>query len=130
MGRVSYYESVNDVPANGWRWPHFRPEEFMSKGNGALMVHEQALDCLEMLRSTIGQQLIITSAYRDPLYNARVGGAPASRHKVGDAFDIRWPDLAKANMIVLAKNCGFRGIGIYSRFLHIDLGAQRQWSGV
>ena len=40
------------------------------------------------LQSQWGSDLQLTSAYRSPGHNARVGGAKNSRHMRGDAFDI------------------------------------------
>lgn len=44
---------------------------------------------LQMLRYVYGEPRQINSAYRDPVHNQKTGGAPRSRHLVGDAADIR-----------------------------------------
>lgn len=44
---------------------------------------------LDRWRELYGAPRIINSAYRNPSRNARVGGAPQSRHMYGDAVDLR-----------------------------------------
>jgi hypothetical protein len=44
---------------------------------------------LNVLRRAYGESLHINSAYRDPVQNQKVGGAPRSQHLFGDAADIR-----------------------------------------
>jgi hypothetical protein len=58
----------------------------------------------------------------------RDGRQDTSQHRVGKAFDISMPNrqdqLAFAN---LAHQVGFRGIGSYNSFIHIDTGGRRDW---
>ena len=64
------------------------------------------------LQSALNQQfgddkynVIITSSYRDPQYNASVGGAKRSRHLTGKAMDIVVPGLTPEQVIgVMQKN--------------------------
>ena len=123
------YEHWREVPPAVWRWKHFKPQEIASKGDGSVLVVPQALDCLEELRLAIGRPLVILSAYRDPLHNARVGGAPLSQHKFGRAFDIRLGELDRDNLINTARGLGFNGIGSYPTFVHVDIGPSRMWKG-
>lgn len=111
----------------GWRWPHFTPREMASKGDGSLILVEEAMDALERAREALGEPFIILSAYRDPLHNARVGGAPRSRHKVGDAFDIALRNHRKHELLEACRAAGFTGTGFYQTFLHVDLGPKRSW---
>lgn len=46
---------------------------------------------LEPLREFAGQPIIITSGYRCPALNIKVGGVYASQHTLGEAADIRLP---------------------------------------
>jgi len=80
---------------------------------------------LDKLREDVGKPLIINSAYRDPIHNARIGGAPLSRHKVGDAFDISTNTTGNRDLFVdiiyqFAKDIGFHGFGFYKTFIHVD----------
>lgn len=54
---------------------------------------------LEATRSNYGNPMIINSAYRNPARNARVGGAPNSRHMHGDAADIAAGDCDAWNRL-------------------------------
>ncbi|MBQ8225577.1 MAG: peptidase M15 [Bacteroides sp.] len=46
---------------------------------------------LEPLREFAGRPIIITSGYRCPALNIKVGGVYASQHTLGEAADIRLP---------------------------------------
>lgn len=117
--------SSNAVP---WRWPNFAPYEVMSKGNGMLLVNEKSMDALQQFRTLIGRPVVINSAYRDPEYNKKVGGAPSSQHLLGRAFDIRITDkVTRADIHKFAKQAGFTGFGDYNTFVHIDTGPARYW---
>ena len=111
-----------DVTAASWRWPSFSPAELASKGDGSILMSCNALDRLQRVRDELGVPMLITSAYRDPEHNRRVGGAMASQHMLGKAFDIRVDNIDPAKLISVAISHGFRGIGTYPAqgFVHID----------
>jgi zinc D-Ala-D-Ala carboxypeptidase len=116
------YAHASDVPVTTWRWPNFTPEELACRGTGELVIDPRALDMLQSLRNRLGKPLIVTSAYRSPRHNARVGGAARSRHLDGIAFDIRMDNHDPEAFIAQARALGFHGIGTYPRqgFVHID----------
>ncbi|ORE90629.1 tail tape measure protein TP901 core region [Stappia sp. 22II-S9-Z10] len=74
-------------------------------------------------------ELRVSSAYRSPEYNARVGGARNSRHTHGDAVDLIGVNAQNVAAIVGAlQSQGFRGFGYYNNgSLHADMGARRAW---
>ena len=78
---------------------------------------------------TLGKPLIVNSAYRSPEHNRKVGGAKASKHLEGTAFDISMANHDPASFIAAARKAGFKGIGTYPRsnFIHIDTGPARSW---
>lgn len=123
------YNSYKDVPKTKWHWPNFSPREMASKGDGSLLIYEPALDRLQALRTGLGVPLLITSAYRDPEHNKRVGGAKNSYHLKGMAFDVRMDNLDPQMFEVAAREAGFTGFGYYPRqgFMHIDIGPPRVW---
>lgn len=115
----------SDADRRAWKrlWPHFSPKELASKGDGSLRVSSRFLDMLEALRLAAGRPLHVNSCYRDPAHNARIGGAPLSRHKVTDAVDVKtrgWKQAERRALARLARACGFSGIGVYETFLHFD----------
>lgn len=126
---MRYYQSWKDVKPEDWRWKNFSPREIACKGTGQLMVDETALDMLQKLRDSLGTPLLVTSAYRSPEHNKKVGGAQNSYHMKGCAFDIRMENQDPDVFEIAAREVGFRGIGYYPKqgFMHIDLGPERTW---
>jgi hypothetical protein len=123
------YAHFSQVPTSDWRWPSFSPREIASKGEGEILIDEQALDKLQALRQSLGKPLVLTSAYRSPTHNKRVGGAKNSRHMQGDAFDVRMENHDPHEFEAAARAVGFTGFGYYpkSGFMHVDTGPARSW---
>ncbi len=85
----------------------------------------QALERLRELRGD--RPLTIVSAYRSPSRNAAVGGAPRSRHLVGDAADIPRGYATTRQ----AAAAGFVGIGSQNGWaIHVDVrpGPAARWT--
>lgn len=113
-------------------YPNFTPNELACKCCGALLVNKTALQSLQVMRNIIRMPLVITSGYRCPDWNTRVGGAENSLHKQGRAYDIHMPNVPAwhtrmAKVIYAATHAKFRGFGIYESFIHIDTGPNRFW---
>jgi zinc D-Ala-D-Ala carboxypeptidase len=123
------YDHFSKVDMKDWRWPSFSPREIACKGTGRLVVDDRALDKLQALRDRLGKPLILTSAYRSPEHNKRVGGAKNSRHMQGDAFDVRMENHDPQSFEAAARAVGFTGFGYYpkSGFMHVDSGPARSW---
>jgi hypothetical protein len=123
------YGHFRDVPESAWRWPSFSPTEIACRGTGAIKIDTEAMDKLQSLRNRLGKPLIVRSAYRSPGHNGAVGGAPASKHMLGIAFDIAMSNHDPVAFEAVARAVGFLGFGTYPRsgFMHIDLGPARQW---
>ena len=123
------YDHFADVPMAGWRWTSFSPRELACKGTGKLVICEDALDKLQALRDRLRKPLILTSAYRSPEHNRKVGGAKNSRHMQGDAFDVRMDNHDPHEFEAAARAVSFTGFGYYpkSGFMHIDTGPARTW---
>ena len=111
----------SELLAREWPWAHFSPRELASRGDGSVRTLIEAGDALESVRQLLGRPLRILSAYRDPLHNARVGGAPLSRHKTGRAFDIALASVNRFELAHAVADCGFAGLGRYQMFLHVDI---------
>ena len=126
---MTFYQHWRNLPATAWHWPNFSPAEIACRGTGKLLVNDDALDRLQELRVTLGKPLIVNSAYRSPEHNRKVGGAKASKHLEGTAFDISMANHDPAAFIAAARKAGFKGIGTYPRsnFIHIDTGPARSW---
>lgn len=123
------YAHFRDVPEIAWRWPSFSPAEIACRGTGAIRINTEAMDRLQSLRNRLGKPLIVRSGYRSPSHNRAVGGAPASKHMLGTAFDIAMANHDPMAFEAAARAVGFLGFGTYPRsgFMHIDLGPARGW---
>jgi zinc D-Ala-D-Ala carboxypeptidase len=123
------FPTWRDVPEKAWRWPSFSPAEIACRGTGAIRINTEAMDKLQALRDRLGKPLIVRSAYRSPEHNRAVGGAPASKHMQGTAFDIAMANHDPVAFEAAARAMGFLGFGYYPRsgFMHIDLGPARSW---
>lgn len=128
LEQPTVFAHCNDIPPAAWRWQNFRPAEIACRGDGSIRLVPAALDRLQALRGAVDRPLRINSAYRSPLHNARVGGAPKSRHKIGDAFDISLNNIPDRDALRRAAEAvGFSGFGLYRTFLHVDCGPSRTW---
>lgn len=122
-----FFDHWAKVPGDDWRWPHFKPREIACKGTGAVLAVPAALDALEDMRREWGKPLVIVSGYRSQAHNAKVGGAKASKHMEGTAFDISCKPSEQEGMIAAARKAGFVGVGRYDHWIHVDLGPARTW---
>jgi uncharacterized protein YcbK (DUF882 family) len=63
----------------------------------------------------------ITSGYRSPAHNEKVGGVPSSSHTLGHACDIYAPTSRQKYIIINALlQAGFDRIGVAKNFIHVD----------
>jgi len=63
----------------------------------------------------------ITSGYRSPAHNAKVGGVKGSSHTNGHAVDIYAPTSTQKYLIINALlQVGFNRIGVAKNFIHVD----------
>ena len=63
----------------------------------------------------------ITSGYRTPDHNEKVGGVPNSSHTLGHAVDIYAPTSRQKYIIINALlQAGFNRIGVAKNFIHVD----------
>ncbi len=114
---------------DAWRWPHFSMAELACRCGGRFCAgmyhHDPAfLDALERMRATVGRPLVINSGHRCAQWNAAVGGAPMSMHKVAIAADISVVGHGRGRLLRAARAAGFTGIGLARSFIHVDLRAQ------
>ena len=117
------YAHFRDVPESDWRWPSFSPAEIACRGTGAIKINTEAMDKLQSLRIRLGKPLIVRSGYRSPSHNRAVGGAPASKHMLGTAFDIAMSNHDPA-AFAEAASLGFASFStslLYSRYQPHDV---------
>ena len=93
-------------------------------------VLDQVWTQAEIFAKSLGRPITLNSAYRSPAYNKSVGGAKKSMHTERKAIDVQWGTTSvqgRVDMIQKAIDAGFSGIGTYNNFMHVDIGAKRQW---
>lgn len=131
IDNVEAHDRVMDFFNWKKRWPNFTAAELRSKGNGDLRIHYETLDGMQKLRTMLKRELPVSSYYRDPAYNLKVGGEPESYHLSGRAFDtpVLNTALGRMSLIHLGTLCGFKGFGGYATFTHLDTGPHRVWFG-
>lgn len=131
LNNPTFYEDYRDVPLDDgiWakNWPNFTPDELACPRYGNLLVDPASLDALQHMRDKLGP-LVVNSAHRSPQHNAAVGGAPRSAH-LRLAFDLHLGDYSRERIFMAARLSGFRSMGFYVNFLHVDLRPGRRWFG-
>ena len=70
-------------------WKYFSEKELKCKGTGECHMDSAFMKKLVTLREEFNKPIILTSAYRSPTYNIRIGGAENSPHVFGRAVDIQ-----------------------------------------
>ena len=78
-----------------------------------------------------GRDVVITSGYRSPKFNRRVGGASHSRHTTCEAADIQVAGVSKWELARYLRSMpGRGGIGTYchTESVHVDVGTERDWN--
>lgn len=117
---------------------HFVSTEFDCHGRGCCsqtVVNEKIIEYLEKIRTHFNAPITITSPYRCPTHNSRIGGATGSRHSKGDAADIVVKGVAPREVAKYAESIGIMGIGLYEtssdgHFVHIDTREKKSfWYG-
>jgi uncharacterized protein YcbK (DUF882 family) len=120
---------------------HFSKAEFQCPCCQMLSIAMPLVTTLEELRALVGKPLKITSAYRCPVHNAAVGGAPKSEHISGLAADVLVPTGVTLKAFYAMADSLFRfkngGIGLYPAegkspaFIHVDVrGTRARWARV
>jgi hypothetical protein len=108
------------------------PSEGWTKLDMNVKVYLVRLQKAAQKAGIISGPIYINSGWRSVQYNAKVGGAKSSQHLSGLAVDVTWDGfIAKSDKInqfvALARKEGFRGIGLYNSFVHLDIGPEKQW---
>lgn len=91
----------------------------------------QLKDMLQKVELHYGRHVVVTSGYRDPGHNRRVGGAQHSMHTLCAAADIQVEGVSKWELADYLRSIpGRGGVGTYcyTESVHIDLGDERDWN--
>jgi hypothetical protein len=85
---------------------------------------------VQQIESAFGKTLTVSSGFRDPARNARVGGARNSAHTRGNAVDLVFSGNEEdtVKLIEKASAAGIGGIGVYrAGWVHLDTENKRVW---
>ena len=107
---------------------NFSSLEFDCHGSGCCsetIINPKLVEYVQKIRDHFGKPITVTSGYRCPIHNKRVGGATGSRHSKGDAADIVVQGVTPREVAQYAESIGIKGIGLYETsadgyFTHVD----------
>lgn len=113
---------------------NFKSEEFSCKDGtpvpATLLPNVKELaNNLQIIRDYYNKPIVINSGYRTPVYNKKVGGAPASQHLYAMAADIRIAGVTAIQLykliekLIAEKKIHNGGLGLYNSFVHYDIRA-------
>jgi uncharacterized protein YcbK (DUF882 family) len=118
---------------------NFTLQEFNSKcgkdiPNNVLPNILQLAKNLQVLRDAVGKSITITSGYRSPQHNKKIGGAKDSQHVKGMAADIKVTGMTPKEVALIIEGLiesgkmKQGGIGIYTSWVHYDIrGTKARW---
>ncbi len=129
-----------------WGVKHFAAKEFFYRGASDEKLNlntdppaalwpnmERTAKVLDEARKRLGASIRITSAYRSPAYNKRIGGVSNSTHVRFNATDLVTDSPAKLYLVLLdlRREGLFKGgLGLYRSFVHLDTrGTNATWRG-
>lgn len=131
MATIKAYSKAKD--GNLKLSKNFRVREFAcTDGSDPVFVAVELVEVLQKIRDHFGKAVKITSAYRTPTHNKKVGGEAYSQHLYGMACDIKISGVSPKKVAEYAEKLLPRngGIGIYGTFTHIDVRANKsRWKG-
>lgn len=109
--------------------PHFSAHEFRCKDGSEHPIDPRLIEMLETVRTHFDAPITITSGYRSPRYNRKVGGARSSYHVKGMAADIRVSGVDPKDVFAFCDRTFVNdGVGRYPTFTHIDCrGFRARW---
>jgi uncharacterized protein YcbK (DUF882 family) len=90
---------------------------------------------LQVLRDEVKRAITVTSGYRSPARNAKIGGARNSKHITGEAADIKVQGMTPREVasvierLIADGRMLEGGLGIYRTWIHYDIrGTRARWT--
>ena len=106
------------------KYPNFTEAEFQCKHTGQCHMDPDFMERLQALREAYGKPMKVNSGYRHPTHPIEARKANPGAHTYGRAVDIAVRGSDAYNLLALAMDFGFTGIGVHqkgnTRFLHLD----------
>ncbi len=107
------------------KYPNFKADEFKCSHCKADGVQEDLVAKIQELRTRYGKPMRITSGYRCPQHPIEANKTTPGAHALGLAADIGVEGAEAYNVLKLALELGFTGVGIQQkgtgRFVHLDI---------
>jgi uncharacterized protein YcbK (DUF882 family) len=101
---------------------NFKISEFICKeGKNEVLFNMELINKLQQMRDIVKEPIYIASGYRSVNYNKACGGAAGSQHLYGKAADIKCKNASPFDLLQIAEQLNFGGIGIYNTWLHVDV---------
>lgn len=107
----------------------------VASGNRAVWIEPKLFDLLAAVQGAMSDvaghalPLVVSSGYRTPQHNAAIEGAARnSLHKFGYASDLSVHGYPSSAIALAGAMLAQGGIGVYSTFCHLDVGALRLWT--
>ena len=91
----------------------------------------QLVKTLKTIERHYGRPVVVTSGFRSPKHNRKIGGARNSRHTSCEAADIQVAGVSKWDLAAYVRAMpGRGGVGTYchTRSVHVDIGTKRDWN--
>ena len=108
-----------------WESPYFSSEEMSCSHTGLEKMDARFMEMLTELRVAYAKPLRVTSAYRDATHPIEAKKSKPGAHATGKAADIAVERGEAYEVLKLALEIGFTGIGVAQkgsgRFLHLDI---------
>lgn len=125
MGVKTYQENSRTQLSKNFNSYEFRCGLGSPCACSTILIDDKLVEYLQKIRDHFGKSITITSAYRCPSYNKRIGGATQSYHSKGMACDIVVSGVTPREVAKYAESIGIKGIGLYEtqadgHFTHID----------
>lgn len=102
---------------------NFKVKEFAcNDGSDTVKIDIVNVNKLQKIRDYFNKSIKITSGYRTPSYNKKIGGASSSYHTKGMAADIVVSGVDSIKVAMYAESIGCGGVIWYplKKFTHID----------
>jgi uncharacterized protein YcbK (DUF882 family) len=117
---------------------NFNLSEFTKNGNSLplslLPNMKEVANNLQVLRDYLQKPINVNSGYRNPEYNAKIGGVKNSFHMKGMAADIHVKGLTPKELhtviefLISQGKMKQGGLGLYDTFVHYDVqGKKVRW---
>jgi zinc D-Ala-D-Ala carboxypeptidase len=108
------------------RFANFTKAEFDCRHTGSNEMQTHFVERLQELRDLCGFALPVISGYRDPTHPIEAAKSKPGWHSKGLAADISCGAMYAHEIVRLAMQLGFTGIGVSQRdekprFIHLDL---------